>query len=51
MEVINFGQIRIWPVDSACLGLDMRNVGVDLVESIGKRFIFGLETTNNHRAQ
>ena len=39
-----FLEIWIWNVT---LGLQIRIVGVDLVELIGKRLIFGLETTIN----
>ena len=38
--------IRIW-IWNVALGLQIRMVGVDLVESIGKRSVFGLETTTN----
>eukprot|EP00984_Skeletonema_dohrnii_P030442 scaffold21927_cov56-Skeletonema_dohrnii-CCMP3373.AAC.1 len=40
----SFVKIRIFYADSE---LEIRIVGVDLVELIGKRSIFGLETTTN----
>ena len=38
--------IRIW-IWNVTLGRQMRIVGVDLVESIDKESMFGLETTTN----
>ncbi len=37
-------KIRIWTVD---LDLDMRILGVDLVEDIDRRLMLGLTTTTN----